>query len=86
MNPLEQFFNEALLAGEYVMVSNRAGAACLVDENNGIVIDIDKEFIDFETVNKVVRPIGENWQVNESKMPYTFRVKMDDLLWWIEEL
>lgn len=78
--------NEALLAGEYVMVSKVAGAACLVTEKNGILLDITEPFISFKKINQIVEPLKEDIQIRKSKMPFTFSEKMVGLLAWLDQL
>jgi len=78
--------NEALLAGEYVMVSQNAGAACLVNNNNGKVIDIAQPVIDFHEIMLKVKAIDKDWKMPESRMPFSFDDKMDMLIEWIEKL
>jgi len=77
--------NEALLAGEYVMVSQNAGAACLVNGNNGEVIDISCEKISFDVISQQVKLLSKCVQCNPSKMPYSYEDKMDALLDWLEK-
>ena len=79
---------EALLAGEYVMVSDRAGAAELVDSEgdvrNGEVIDIDRAYIDFSTVSERTGTIGADWEPHESRLREDFEALTDGLLRWIK--
>lgn len=49
--------NEALLYGEYVLVSSAAGASCLINQFNGEVIDIRNPFIDFSKVSNKINPL-----------------------------
>lgn len=78
--------NEALLAGEYVMVSQNAGSACLVNEKNGEVLDVSKEYIDFSKINSKIRPLSNDWTIKESKMPFTYEEKMTALQQWLKTL
>lgn len=84
--PFGAVTNEALAAGEYVMVSKYAGSACLVTEKNGEVINIDKEYIDFENMIARLEPIQETWKPRASKMPVSYASYMDGLIEWINKL
>ena len=76
--------NEALLAGEYVMVSKSAGASCLVNETNGAVIDVTRPSIDFSQISKTVSPLHVKIIPRESKMQFKFDQKMTELLEWFD--
>lgn len=74
--------NEALIAGAYSIVSERAGSACLISDENGKVInplDPDRmaQTID-ETMSKV-RPATE-LKVKENKMPFLFDDIVEDII------
>ena len=77
--------NEALLAGEEVMVSSLAGASCLVTSTNGEIIDVMKDKIDFINISNKIRPINKSDCIRESKMPYRYQEKIDGLFRWLEE-
>ena len=78
--------NEALLAGEYVMVSENAGAICLLNNENGEILDISQPLIDFSKIASKVKPIGQIWIPSKSKMPFLFMDKMKLLIEWIRAL
>lgn len=78
--------NEALLAGENVMISKNAGSACLVTDKNGEIIDIDEPEIDFTSMINKINPFDGNVVIRESKMPYTYKEKMSNLIKWLDEI
>lgn len=78
--------NEALLAGEYVMISKYAGSASIVTADNGEVIDIEKPYIDFENMIARIEPISEHWSPRNSKMPVSYEKTMSNLVDWISGL
>ena len=84
--PFGAVVNEALLAGEYVMVSSNAGAASLVTPENGEVIDVEHSFIDFAKMIERLEPVGEKVALRDNLMPYTYDGKMKDLITWLTEL
>lgn len=84
--PFGAVVNEALLSGEYVMVSDRAGASCLVNDGNGEIIDISKPLIDFENACSRIKPVGTDWNPSMSRMPYSFSDKMNGLLEWLDSI
>lgn len=84
--PFGAVVNEALLAGEYVMVSSNAGASSLVTQENGEVINIDYSFIDFTKMLERLEPVGENLALRDNLMPYTYDGKMKELITWLSEL
>lgn len=83
--PFGAVVNEALLAGEYVMVSNVAGSASIVDETNGEIIDISKQTISFDAVSEKIAPLSDEVAARTSRMMFTYREKMDELLAWMDE-
>jgi glycosyltransferase involved in cell wall biosynthesis len=78
--------NEALLAGEYAMVSEKAGASCLINDQNGEIIDISKPYIDFSQMTSKIKPIDEHWKPGKSKMPFEFDDKMKALVKWLQDI
>lgn len=79
--------NEALLCGDYVMLSSVAGSTCLVDEDNGEIIDVQDDVIDFSKMNDKIPVLSESYIVGKkSKMNCSYRKCMDDLVKWIYEL
>ena len=84
--PFGAVVNEALLAGEYVMVSSNAGASSLVTAENGEVIDIEHPSIDFLPILERLEPVGEQIKLRKNRMPYTYDSKMGDLIKWLVEL
>ena len=78
--------NEALLSGEHVMVSENAGAACLVRDDNGVLINIKDSIIDFSRIVEMVKPINNLWGPAESRMPFLFGDKMRLLIEWIKDI
>ncbi len=81
--PFGAVVNEALLAGDYVMVSKRAGSKCLVTKDNGEIIDIDKADINFEDICKKVPVLSMELENKVNKMTYTFSDKIQGLINWI---
>lgn len=77
---------EALIAGAYVMVSNRAGSACLINEENGEVIDIDKPYIDFNSMIKRLTEIKLPINKKNSRLPVSYTTLMDELTDWLNVL
>lgn len=84
--PFGAVVNEALLAGEYAMVSENAGAACLINDKNGMILDITKPIIDFKESTLKIQPISESWKPHESRMPFLFQDKMILLEEWIRNI
>lgn len=84
--PFGAVVNEALLAGEYVMVSSNAGAASLVTPENGEVIDVEHSFIDFTRMVERLEPVGGKSSLRDNLMPYTYDGKMKELIAWLSEL
>lgn len=84
--PFGAVTNEALLAGQYVMVSKNAGSSCLVTKYNGEIIDIDKPLINFISLVNKIEPLSGNIELKESKMSYTYNEKMAELINWLENL
>lgn len=78
--------NEALIAGEYVMISKNAGAACLVTEDNGEVIDINNSYIDFSNIIKKLEPIKKDWKIKESKMNIQYDELMQSFTQWVQSI
>lgn len=79
---------EALLAGEYVMVSDKAGAVEIVCDNdtvdyNGEIIDISNDFIDFGRISERIVPISGTWSPSESKLRVDFDKLMDGFTEWV---
>lgn len=75
--------NEALLLGEKVAVSSKAGAAMLVNKNNGVVLNIDEKYIDFSKLSEKVEPLREYIQNIPSNMPFKYNELMQKLIDWI---
>lgn len=79
--------NEALLCGNYVMISSIAGSTCLIDDSNGEIIDVDKEFISFNRINKRVSLMTEQYlDSKENKMKYSYKNCLEPLIDWIDKL
>lgn len=81
--PFGAVVNEALLAGEFAMVSENAGATCLINDENGLILDIRKPIIDFKEITLRIKPISEPWKPHKSRMPFLFQDKMILLDEWI---
>lgn len=84
--PFGAVVNEALLSGEYVMVSQNAGSSCLVTPQNGEVVDVSQPMIDFTRASCKVPTLHGDIRIRQSMMPYSFKEKMDGLLKWIDRL
>lgn len=74
--------NEALIAGNYAIVSEHAGSACLISEKNGKMInplDLNNmaKTID-EAMSKVTHTFDD--ELKENKMPVTFDDTMNDVI------
>jgi len=75
--------NESLIAGVPVFCSNLAGAACLINENNGATFNpYDKaELLTIlNTFLKEKRKSDETISMHNSLMPYTFNQRMNGLI------
>ncbi len=80
---------EALLAGEYVMVSSKAGAAELVSRSkkgrtNGEIIDVDRPCIDFDRMTDMLKPLDKHWKPAKSKLAVDFDERIEALIQWIK--
>lgn len=84
--PFGAVVNEALLAGEYVMVSFNAGASSLVTPENGEIINIERSSIDFSSILERIEPVGKQIKLRKNRMPYSYDRKMNDLIQWLTEL
>ena len=84
--PFGAVVNEALLAGEFAMVSENAGATCLINDENGLILDIRKPIIDFKEITLRIKPISEPWKPHKSRMPFLFQDKMILLDEWIRNV
>lgn len=80
--------NESLIAGVPVMCSEVAGAACLINEENGVIFDpydegkllsILNEKLN-NSLNEVERPTNQ-----ASLMPYTFNQKIRDVISFLKK-
>lgn len=72
--PFGAVINEALVAGCYVIVSDRAGASSLVDNSNGKVFDYDNEKELFNLINQGLEEVSlsKNKGKRSNKMRVTF--------------
>lgn len=84
--PFGAVTNEALLAGQYVMVSKNAGSAGLVNQENGEILDIEREYIDFQAMIGRLNPLSGQVELRESKMLYSYKELMGNLKAWINKL
>lgn len=85
--PFGAVTNEALICGNYVMVSSIAGSICLVDKSNGEVIDVSDECIDFCSINEKVGLLNIDYLYSkESKMIYSYNDYMLRLIEWINSI
>ena len=79
--------NEALLCGNNVMISSIAGSTCLINDNNGEVIDVSAETIDFSKMNNRVPLLSKKYiEKKSNKMLVQYREYIDDLVNWINNL
>ena len=78
--------NEALLAGEYAMVSKYAGSACMINGINGEIIDIDRERFDVERVALEIRGIESIGSIRENLMPRRYYDFFEDLTGFLESM
>lgn len=76
--------DEALIMGEYVMVSKYAGSCCLIDNDNGEIIDVEKESINFDDVCANIRVLGDSVEIRDSMMGIRFDTIMTDFIKWLE--
>lgn len=84
--PFGAVVNEALLAGEYVMVSANAGASSLVTAENGEVLDVKCPSIDFSSMLGRLESQEVGTELRDSCMPYTYESKMKELIIWLSKL
>lgn len=84
--PFGAVVNEALMAGMKVVVSKYAGAACLVNDVNGVVVDVENSHIDFTDMIGELSPITRRIQIRESLMTYSYSEIMGLLIEWISHL
>lgn len=85
--PFGAVTNEALLCGNYVMISSIAGSTCLIDDSNGEIIDVNKESISFDHINKRVPLMTEQYlDSKENKMKYSYKNYIEPLIDWIDKL
>ena len=84
--PFGAVVNEALLAGEYVMVSENAGAASLVSNQNGEIIQINRPYIEFDKMLEKITPCEEHVRLRENLMPYAYDEKMQGLVQWLNRM
>lgn len=84
--PFGAVVNEALIAGEYVMVSSNAGASSLVTAENGEIIDIEQSTIDFTPILNRLNAADGNLILRKNLMPYTYDEKMKELISWLKEI
>ena len=68
------------------MISDRAGSACLVNEENGVVFDINEPYIDFELLLDRINALTLPLKLRETKMPILYSQLMTELTNWIDEL
>ncbi|WP_340915403.1 glycosyltransferase [Polaribacter butkevichii] len=82
--PFGAVVNEALVGGCTVLCSNLAGASSLINDKNGLLFNPKKENDLSTKLNKAfenTEPINSNiTALRESKMPFTFNQKMQELL------
>ena len=78
--------DEALIMGEYVMVSKYAGSCCLIDNDNGEVIDVDKESINFHNMCERVAVLNADVKKRDCKRRLQFDVRMIDCVGWLEDM
>ena len=81
--PFGAVVNEALMCGNYVMVSSHAGSAFLINGENGEVIDVSSPFIDFSGVSKKIQVCDGVYHERECSMPFSYEDRMTDLIKWI---
>ena len=86
--PFGAVVGEALMSGEYVMVSKKAGAADLIipldkENGNGIVIDIDKPYIEFDEITEQLVSIGQTWEPHDNRQESSFDTAMKRLSTWL---
>lgn len=80
--PFGAVTNEALLAGCRVIVSNKAGSSCLVNESNGEVVDpLDVQGI-AAAIDRQLRlsPIPHLKKARQNLMNYSFNERMQELI------
>lgn len=85
--PFGAVANEALLCGNNVMISSIAGSRCLINDENGEVIDISAGTIDFSKMNNRVPLLSKDYINNKkNKMLVQYREYIVDLVNWINNL
>ncbi len=81
--PFGAVVNEALIAGCNVLCSNLAGASTLIESKNGLTFDPSNEMdlsLKLENLLQKSEPVRNNiLQIRNSKMPFTFKEKINAL-------
>ena len=84
--PFGAVVNEALLCGDYVMLSSIAGSTCLVNESNGEIIDIKDEFINFDKVSSRIPCLSFEYIASkQNMMAFSYEEYIHNLIRWIEK-
>ena len=79
--------NEALLCGNYVMVSSVAGSTCLVNSENGEIIDVSAPVINFKNMNRRVPVLSMDYiETKKNKMNCSYKEHIKELERWIASL
>lgn len=77
--------NEALIMGEYVMVSKYAGSCCLVDNDNGETIDVDERRINLDKSSQKINVLSDEIVVRNSRMTMHFSELFKTLVEWLKQ-
>ena len=77
--PFGAVVNEALVAGCKVIVSNRVGASCLVNKNNGLTYNFTRDQDLKNSLELVLNQIKSK-KVTNNKMPFSINCFVDDFL------
>lgn len=66
---------EALIGGSKILISDKAGSACLVEGDNGFVTgidDMDGIISKLDSILESVPVLGKRAEIRDSRMPFTF--------------
>lgn len=80
--------NEALIAGNYCLVSYLAGSACLINENNGLLLDpFDEEDMKkkIDIVFRKVETSKNTINLKPSRMNISFETHLNNVISKVQE-
>ena len=81
--------NEALIAGNYSIISEHAGSACLITPSNGVVINPYDEYEIAQSIDEAMSRIDISSNkplLKANKMPFAFDTILDDVILTLKKL